>query len=246
MTTERTATINALTALLRVADLGVDARKPLTAKQVNEVARWRARSEEFAVATARAEAVRLAKRVTELDEELSANQAQMTRLIRDTRAAMLLDKTGIGPVTAAVVLAAWSHSGRVRSEAASAALAGVNPIPASSGNTARHRLNGGDRGLNRALHMVVIMRMTRDPDTRAYVERRRAEGRTTKEIRRCLKRYLARQPYPRVTPRRHRQRSTDRLTRHRRVGLVTAGRCFRQERDRVSRVERRGRGARCS
>lgn len=196
MTTERTATINALIALVRVVDLGIDARKPLTAKQVGEVARWRARAEDLATVTARAEAVRLAKRVTDLDEELTANQTQMTDLIRGSKAAPLLNKTGIGPVTAAVVVAAWSHAGRVRSEAAFAALAGVNPIPASSGNTTRHRLNrGGDRRLNRALHMAVITRMTHDPDTRAYVERRRAEGRTTKEIRRCLKRYLARQLY---------------------------------------------------
>ena len=137
-------------------DLGIDARKPLTAQQVSEVAHWRARAEALAAATARAEAVRLAKRVSELDHELSANQTQMTGLIRDSKAAVLLDKTGIGPITAAVVLAAWSHAGRVRSEAAFAALAGVNPIPASSGNTTRHRLNrGGDRRLNRALHMAV-------------------------------------------------------------------------------------------
>jgi transposase len=84
----------------------------------------------------------------------------------------------------------------MRSEAAFACLAGVNPIPASSGNTTRHRLNrGGDRRLNRALHMATIVRMTHDPETRAYVEKRRAEGRTTKEIRRILKRYLARQIY---------------------------------------------------
>jgi transposase len=196
MTTERTATINALTALLRVVDLDIDARKPLTARQIGEIARWRTRSEDLATATARAETVRLAKRVADLDKELAVNQAQMTDLIRDSKAAVLLDKTGIGPVTAAVVLAAWSHAGRVRSESAFAALAGVNPIPASSGNTTRHRLNrGGDRRLNRALHMAVITRMTHDPATRAYVERRRAEGRTTKEIRRCLKRYLARQLY---------------------------------------------------
>lgn len=196
MTTERTATINALTALLRVADLGIDARKPLTAKQVSQAARWRIRSEDLATTTARAEAVRLGKRIIDLDQEITANQARITGLIRDSKAAVLLEKIGIGPVTVAVVYAAWSHSGRVRSEAAFAALAGVNPIPASSGNTTRHRLNrGGDRRLNRALHMAVITRMTHDPDTRAYVERRRAEGRTTKEIRRCLKRYLARQLY---------------------------------------------------
>jgi len=196
MTTERTATVNALIALLRVVELGVDARKPLTAKQMSEVARWRARAEDLATATARTEAVRLAKRVVDLDAEIAANQTQMTGLIQASKAATLLDKTGIGPVTAAVVMTAWSHPGRVRSEAAFAALAGVNPIPASSGNTTRHRLNrGGDRRLNRALHMAVITRMTYHPETRAYVERRRAEGRTTKEIRRCLKRYLARQLY---------------------------------------------------
>jgi len=196
MTTERTATINALIALVRVVELGIDARKPLTADQVSQIVRWRARTEDLATGIARAEAVRLAKRVSDLDEDLRANQNQLTDLIRGSKAATLLDKTGIGPVTAAIVLAAWSHSGRVRSEAAFAALAGVNPIPASSGNTVRHRLNrGGDRRLNRALHMAVITRMTHDPNTRAYVERRRAEGRTIKEIRRCLKRYLARHLY---------------------------------------------------
>lgn len=196
MTTERTATVNALTALLRVAALGIDARKPLTASQISEIARWRTRVEDLVTVTARAEAVRMAKRVVDLNEQLTANQAQMIDLLHASKAAVLLDKIGIGPVTVAVVYTAWSHAGRVRSEAAFAALAGVNPIPASSGNTVRHRLNrGGDRRLNRALHMAVITRMTHDPDTRAYVERRRAEGRTTKEIRRCLKRYLARQLY---------------------------------------------------
>ena len=72
----------------------------------------------------------------------------------------------------------------------------MNPIPASSGNTVRHRINrGGDRRLNCALHMAVVTRMRMDPATRAYVEKRTAEGRTPREIRRCLKRYLARQIY---------------------------------------------------
>jgi hypothetical protein len=73
-----------------------------------------------------------------------------------------------------------------------ASLAGVGPIPASSGNTTRHRLNrGGDRRLNRAPHIAVLVRMTHDPDTRTYVENRLQEGRTRREIRRALKRYLA-------------------------------------------------------
>lgn len=111
-------------------------------------------------------------------------------------AAPLLEKAGIGPLTAAFVYAAWSHPGRVRDEAAFASLAGFSPIPASSGNTSRHRLNrGGDRRLNRALHMATITRMVHDAPTRAYVEKRRADGLTNREIRRCLKRYLARQLY---------------------------------------------------
>jgi len=200
MTDERTACVNALTALLRVVDLGIDARKPPTGKQVGQVAAWRTRTDELArdiaTATARAEAVRLAKRIHALDDELAANKTQMKALIDSSKAAPLLDKTGIGPVTAAIAYAAWSHPGRIRNEAAFACLAGVNPIPASSGNTTRHRLNrGGDRRLNRALHMATVTRMTHDPETRAYVEKRRAQGRTKKEIRRSLKRYLARQIY---------------------------------------------------
>ena len=82
----------------------------------------------------------------------------------------------------------------MRSEAALASLAGTCPVPASSGNTVRHRIyRGGDRRLNRALTTVVIVRMRTDPNTRAYVSRRRAEGRTTKEIMRSLKRYITRQ-----------------------------------------------------
>jgi len=196
MSAERTATVNALIALVRVVDLGIDARRPLSGRQVDQIAHWRTRDEPIELVIARAEAVRLAKHVTMLDEEIATNTATMRDLVSQSRAASLLDKTGIGPVTAAIALTAWSHPGRVRSEAAFAALAGVNPIPASSGNTVRHRLNrGGDRRLNRALHMATIVRMTHDPATRAYVDKRRTEGRTTKEIRRILKRYLARQIY---------------------------------------------------
>jgi transposase len=196
ISTERTSAANALTALIRVADLGIDARRPLTAAQITAMAAWRARDEDLATTVARKEAGRLAKRVIAADRELAANTKQMTDLLNASPARVLLDQPGIGPVTAAVALAAWSHPGRVRSEAAFASLAGVNPIPASSGNTVRHRINrGGDRRLNRALHMAAVTRIRMDPRTRAYVERRTAEGRTPREIRRCLKRYLARQIY---------------------------------------------------
>jgi len=119
----------------------------------------------------------------------------MAELITDSPAAPLLEDKGIGAYTAAVVTA-WSHPGRIRDKAAFASLAGVNPIPASSGNTIRHRLNrGGDRRLNKALHIITVTRMTHDPNTKAYVEKRLAEGRTRREIRRCLKRYIARYLY---------------------------------------------------
>jgi hypothetical protein len=97
---------------------------------------------------------------------------------------------------AAAIYLAWSHHGRIRNEAAFAALAGVAPIPASSGQTTRHRLNrGGDRQLNRALHTITLSRLACHPETRAYASRRQAEGKTPREIRRCLKRHLARRIY---------------------------------------------------
>jgi transposase len=95
---------------------------------------------------------------------------------------------------AAIVLCAWSHPGRCGSDAAFAMLAGAAPIPASSGQTVRVRLSrSGDRQLNQALHVVVLTRLRYDPATRAYAQRRRAQGKTNREIRRCLVRYVARQ-----------------------------------------------------
>ncbi|MGB3376876.1 MAG: IS110 family transposase [Microbacterium sp.] len=196
MAVEKTVNINALTALLRSNDLGIDARKPLTAAQIGQVSRWQHRTESLALATARDEAVRLARRIRGLQETLIANHARLSELITASPAAPLLNETGIGAYTAAVVITAWSHLGRVRNDAAFASLAGVNPLPASSGNTTRHRLNrGGDRRLNKALHYIAITRMSRHPGTKAYLDRRIAEGRTRREIRRCIKRYLARHLY---------------------------------------------------
>ncbi|GAA4470896.1 IS110 family transposase [Rhodococcus olei] len=111
----------------------------------------------------------------------------------------LMELPGVGVVTAAQILISWSHAGRLRNEAAFAALAGVAPIPASSGQTVRHRLNrSGDRQLNRALHTIVLSRLSHDPRTKAYAARRTAEGKTPREIKRCLKRAVARQVYRRL------------------------------------------------
>jgi transposase len=108
----------------------------------------------------------------------------------------LLDEPGVGPIVAAQLIVAWSHRGRLRSEAAFARLAGVAPVPASSGQTTRHRLSrGGDRQLNRALHTVVLHRRQHDPTTRDYIAKRVAEGKSRREATRLLKRYLARHLY---------------------------------------------------
>ena len=108
----------------------------------------------------------------------------------------LLQQPGIGPNTAAQIYIAWSHPRRCRNEAAFARLAGVAPLEASSGQRTRHRLNRrGDRQLNQAIHTIAISRSRYCPKTRAYIAKRTSEGKTTRETRRCLKRYIARQLY---------------------------------------------------
>jgi len=96
-----------------------------------------------------------------------------------------------------LIAVAGDNPERLHSEAALAALCGANPLPASSGKTIRHRLNrGGDRAANNALWTIAMVRMRSEPRTRAYVERRTAEGMSNKEIQRCLKRYIVRELYP--------------------------------------------------
>jgi transposase len=196
MTREKTRTINALTALLRGQDLGVDARRKLSVVKIQTVAKWRIRDESVALTEARREAIRLAKRVIELDAEIKDYAARIEALVKDSPGAALLAEPGIGPITAAVFYLAWSHHGRVRSEAAFAKLAGVCPIPASSGNVVRFRLNrSGDRRLNSALYMVAVTRLSHHKKSQAYMARRLSEGKTKKETIRCMKRALARSVY---------------------------------------------------
>jgi transposase len=137
----------------------------------------------------------LARRIQLLEAEVAEHTQAITVLVRAWHPE-LLAPTGVGPIVAAVVLCAWSHPGRCRTDAAFAMLGGAAPIPASSGQRVRVRLNrSGDRQLNQALHVVVLTRLRYDPATRAYAQRRRAEGKTNREIRRCLVRYVARQLY---------------------------------------------------
>ncbi|MFC8800647.1 transposase [Streptomyces griseoincarnatus] len=190
---DRTAQVNALTGLLRAHDLGIDTRGPLTTAQIRTAKAWRSRDEPVDQRVARAEATRLATRILELDILLKENDKTLRGLVTE-HAPDRLEEPGIGPYTAAVILAAWAYPGRVRSEAAFARLAGTAPIPAASGNRSdHHRLDrGGDRRLNRALHIATLTRMRHDKETRSYVQRRTGDGKTTREIRRQLKRYLTR------------------------------------------------------
>jgi Transposase IS116/IS110/IS902 family len=127
-----------------------------------------------------------AQRIQFLQAEIDELTAEITRLV-GALAPWPVELPGVGPVTAARLLVSWSYAGRLRSEAVVAALAGVNPIPASSGQVTRHRLNrSGDRQLNRALHTIVLARLRDDPQTRAYAARRATEGKSPREIRRCL------------------------------------------------------------
>jgi transposase len=138
----------------------------------------------------------LARRIQGLNREMKQVDRALLALVGKT-APSLLELYGVGVDTAASLLvAAGDNPDRLRSEASWAHLCGVTPIPASSGKTTRYRLNrGGDRQANAALYRIVLTRMSSHDQTRTYVARRRAEGRSTAEIMRCLKRYVARQTY---------------------------------------------------
>src|SRR5699024_8816903 len=138
----------------------------------------------------------LARRAKALQAEADEHKKKIRAIVRSWRPDLLTEK-GVGPIVAATVLCAWSHPGRVRDEAAFAMLAGVAPLPANSGRTTtRYRLyRYGDRQLNRALHTIVLSRQGYDQCTKDYTNRPTTEGKTPLEIKRCLKRYIARDLY---------------------------------------------------
>ena len=198
LTTVKTAQTNRLRALLLTGEDNDQplARGRLTVDRLQTIARRRGRPDDGVdIAVRRAEARRLAVSIRDLDRQLTDNKAHLADLA-EQMAPGLTDRIGIGPVSAAQAIVSWSHHGRCRNDAAFAALAGTCPIPASSGRTVRHRLNrGGDRALNRATHDIAKTRMQHCSRTRDYVQRRTAEGKTPREIRRCLKRYITRELY---------------------------------------------------
>ncbi|MDA8322610.1 MAG: IS110 family transposase [Actinomycetota bacterium] len=198
LTTTATAQANRLRALLR--DGGDHDRALARGRLGDTVLAALARRRQPAAAT-RSQVVRhgeirrLALALRDAARALNANRAALNEIFSDL-APGLTSRPGIGPVSAAQAIVSFSHPGRCRHDAAFARLAGTSPIEASSGQITRHRLNrGGDRALNRAIHIIATTRMRDDPATRAYLTRRRGEGKTDREIRRCLKRYIAHQLY---------------------------------------------------
>jgi transposase len=192
----KVSAINQLKALIVGApeELRAELRGLATRRQIARCARLRDRPFRSLEHRMTVRALRsTAQRIQLLAVAAAGLRADLERLVAAV-APWLLELPGVGPISAAQVLVSWSHAGRLRSEAAFAALAGANSIPASSGQVTRHRLNrSGDRQLNRALHTIVLARLRDDPETRTHAARRRAEGNGVGDVRRCLKRAVARQ-----------------------------------------------------
>ena len=199
----RTATINRIKGLLICAParLGEQLAPLGTTALIAACARLRPGPVLADPLAAHKKALRTAARLWQrLDADVAELEADITALVRQVAPA-LIELPGVGPITAAqLLISAGDNPQRMHSEGAFAHLAGAAPIPASSGQTRRHRLSrGGDRQANNALHMIAVTRLGHDPRTRAYVECRTAEGLSKKDIIRCLKRYIAREVFKAIT-----------------------------------------------
>ena len=197
---QRIETLNQLRHLIFTAPDTVRSRfkdRPKTGL-VTEVAKLRPRKGSDPVLYTTQLTMRgLARRIQSFNAEIKGLDTVLTELVNNT-APSLVGLYGVGTDTAATLLvAAGDNPDRLHSERSWAHLCGVCPIPAGSGKTdGRHRLNrGGDRQANAAFYRIVLTRMSGDPKTKAYVDRRRDEGKNTAEIMRCLKRYVARETF---------------------------------------------------
>ena len=176
-------------------------RRPLAGlpgpRQVNVAARFRPGDPACPAEGTKTAMASVARRHQQLTAEITRLDAMLDELVHHAAPAQFLAKKGVATQVAATLLATvGDNPGRVRTEASFAALCGASPVDASSGKQLRHRLNrGGDRHANSALWTIAMTRLACDPRTKAYAARRTAEGRTKKEILRCLKRYIARETY---------------------------------------------------
>jgi transposase len=196
-TKSRTQAINQLRTIVATApdELRSSLRELGRAELIATCAGFRVRAQDDSLAAVTRLALReLAQRIQLLDAQLARTKARLSR-ITTAIAPELIARKGVGPDTAsAILISAGENPQRLRDERSFAALAGSNPIPASSGKTTRHRLNrGGDRQLNAALWRIAMVRLATDPHTRAYLARRTTEGKSKPETIRCIKRYIARE-----------------------------------------------------
>ena len=174
-------------------------RRPLAGlpcqRQVDVAARFRPHDLTGPAEGAKAAMASVARRHQELAAEIDRLNAAPGELLTHAAPQQLLAKQGVATQVAATLLATTGDNpSRVRKEASFAALCGASPVDASSGKQLRHRLNrGGDRQANSALWTIAMTRLAHDPRTKAYAARRTTEGKTKKEIIRCLNRYIARE-----------------------------------------------------
>lgn len=255
--TARTQLIHAMTALITcIRSLLVTAPEDLrdtyrglpTKKLIAKLAASRPGTQTTSPATAAAYSLKQmaqtyrehTTRVTDLQEHMHS--------ILSAAYPNLLAIYGASTITAAeLAVTAGGNPGRIRSEAAFASLCGAAPIPASSGKTNRHRLNhGGDRRGNKALHRIALVRMRHDPTTHAYLNRKLSEGKTRKDVLRCLKRAIAREVYKALTRAQTallttegQQLATERKRRH--ISLTEAARALNTYPARISDIEKQRR-----
>lgn len=190
---ERTRQINRLrwhlVDLCPELEASIPARQLHSATMLERIARRLRREQRSARARV---ALELVASIRSTSRQVDALKRELCSLICDYRPALLAEQ-GLGVLTAATLIGRTAGAERFPTDAHFARQAGVAPVPVSSGRKDRHRLDrGGDRQLNRALHVIAITRARIDPQTRAYLERKRAEGKTNREALRCLKRHLAR------------------------------------------------------
>jgi hypothetical protein len=171
-----------------------------TPRLVSKAAQLRAGELDTPLAASKLALRHLARRCQTLEAEIGSLDSQLARLTA-TASPQLIGRFGVGADTAgALLVAAGDNPEPLRSEAAFSMLCGSSPIKASSGRTNRHRLNrGGNRQANAALHRIVLVRLRYHQPTKDYPQRRTSEGKSKREIIRCLKRYLAHEIYPALT-----------------------------------------------
>lgn len=199
----RTMAINQIKTILVSAEDALRAkyRGMTNLRMLHALANSRPSGDPHSAAHATATSLKiLARRCQSLNAEIAVLDKQLDELTR-LQAPGLRAVHGVGAETAAqLLITAGDNPERITNEAQFAALLGVAPVPASSGKTRRHRLSrGGDRAANAAIHRIVLVRMRSDQRTRDYVTRRRAEGLSTKETMRCLKRFVAREMFHHLT-----------------------------------------------